>query len=284
MKQLIEKTTTIVCLHWKCTHKMGLRISLFLQTDFFSLVTPDNLTVDISNDDMGQTRKIFFFFPPPQKKRMWDPKNSSRFEFSTSKNLPLDISHDDLGGINKNPFFPSPPPLVPPWGCDPKDYSWFEFSTPKNPGGQTICTNEQLPWPHPPPSPPTWALRLIKFHLEAIFDISDLKNLGIGIHRATSWYFIFGLHFEAKEAVIQPLRAQGPILRPSSKSVTQKTYNLIYIKLYSSTWTFQFWPPFGGWRSHYTASGRSIFITYQNRVIASEISKMFGVIKISTLK
>ena len=172
------------------------------------------------------------FFPPPPPPRGCNPKDYSRFEFSTSKNLPLDISHDDLGGINKNPFFPSPPLWCPHGGVIQKIIPDLNSAPQKILGVKRYAQTNNYHDHTPPPSPPTWALRLIKFHLEAIFDIRDPKNLGIGIHRATSWYFIIGLLFEAKKAVIQPLWAQGPILRPLSKSETQKTYNLIFIKLY----------------------------------------------------
>ena len=70
---------------------------------------------------------------------------------------------------------------------------------------------------------------------EAIPDICYLENLGtiiyIKLYKTIYLYtcqaiylcFNFGLHFKVKEAITQPNRGQGTILRPFSESVTQKT-------------------------------------------------------------
>ena len=46
----------------------------------------------------------------------------------------------------------------------------------------------------------SWRWRI---SLKAIFDIFDLNNLRIDIHKPFKWCFDFGLHFEAKEGFIE---------------------------------------------------------------------------------
>ena len=48
-----------------------------------------------------------------------------------------------------------------------------------------------------------------RISLKDIFDICDLKNLKIDIHKPIYWCFDFGLNFKAKEALIRPHWGQG---------------------------------------------------------------------------